>query len=80
MSDVTVIGLGEMGSALARAFLAGGKSVTVWNRTPAKAAALERLGALAASAVADAVSASPVVVIFLSGYAAASDLLGEVDY
>ena len=79
MSDVTVIGLGEMGSALARAFLAGGKSVTVWNRTPAKAATLEQLGALPKSTVADAVSASPVVVICLSGYAAASHLLGEVD-
>lgn len=77
MADVTVIGLGEMGSALARAFLAGGKSVTVWNRTPAKAAALEQLGAIPASTVADAVSASPVVVICLSGYAAASSVLGE---
>ena len=77
MADVTVIGLGEMGSALARAFLAGGKSVTVWNRTPAKAAALERLGAVRASTVAGAIAASPVVVICLSNYAAASSVLGE---
>ncbi|MFE0016532.1 NAD(P)-dependent oxidoreductase [Mesorhizobium sp. NPDC059054] len=77
MSDVTMIGLGEMGSALGRAFLAGGKSVTVWNRTPAKAAALERLGAVRASTVAGAIAASPVVVICLSDYAAASGVLGE---
>ena len=31
---VTVIGLGPMGQAMARALLAGGHPVTVWNRTP----------------------------------------------
>jgi len=36
MSDITVIGLGLMGSALARAFQNAGHSLTVWNRTAAK--------------------------------------------
>lgn len=74
MSDVTVIGLGEMGSALARAFLAGGKSVTIWNRTLAKASALVRSGANRASSMADAVAASPTVVICLSDYEATSGM------
>jgi len=38
MSDVSVLGLGNMGSALARAFLENGRAVTVWNRSPEKAA------------------------------------------
>ena len=36
MSDVTVIGLGAMGSAIANAFLNAGHDVTVWNRGPEK--------------------------------------------
>jgi 3-hydroxyisobutyrate dehydrogenase-like beta-hydroxyacid dehydrogenase len=79
MSDVTVIGLGDMGSALARAFLSAGKIVTVWNRSPEKAAPLERLGATRALTAADAVNASPVLVICVSDYAATSSVLGEKD-
>ncbi|MBV8135996.1 MAG: NAD(P)-binding domain-containing protein [Deltaproteobacteria bacterium] len=41
---VTVIGLGDMGSALARAFLANRRRVTVWNRTAAKATAFNAGG------------------------------------
>lgn len=75
MSDVTVIGLGEMGGALARAFLAGGKTTTVWNRTAAKAVSLEALGATRAATIAEAAAASPVIVICLSDYAATSNVL-----
>lgn len=37
MSEVSVIGLGAMGSALAGALLRDGHRITVWNRTTAKA-------------------------------------------
>lgn len=40
MSDVSMIGLGLTGNALARGLLLGGQRVTVWNRTPTKAALL----------------------------------------
>jgi 3-hydroxyisobutyrate dehydrogenase-like beta-hydroxyacid dehydrogenase len=40
MSDVTVIGLGAMGSALAATLIEKGHVVTVWHRTAAKAAPL----------------------------------------
>ncbi|MFD1535193.1 NAD(P)-binding domain-containing protein [Pseudonocardia aurantiaca] len=33
-TPVTVIGLGPMGQAMVRRFLAAGHRVTVWNRTP----------------------------------------------
>lgn len=75
MSDVSVIGLGEMGAALAGAFLSAGKSVTVWNRTAAKAAPLQERGAVLAASPAEAVGASPVVVICVSDYAATSAIL-----
>ncbi|MCV9941036.1 NAD(P)-binding domain-containing protein [Boseaceae bacterium BT-24-1] len=75
MSDVSVIGLGEMGAALAGAFLSAGKSVTVWNRTAVKAAPLQERGAILAASPAEAVGASPVVVICVSDYAATSAIL-----
>jgi 3-hydroxyisobutyrate dehydrogenase-like beta-hydroxyacid dehydrogenase len=37
MSDFSVIGLGVMGSALAKTLLQNGYSVTVWNRNIEKA-------------------------------------------
>ena len=60
MTDVTMIALGAMGSALARAFIGAGHSVTVWNRTAARMKPLVSLGATAASSPADAAIASPV--------------------
>ena len=44
MKNVTVIGLGVMGAALARGLLEQGFNVTVWNRTRAKARPLLDLG------------------------------------
>ena len=40
MSSITVIGLGQMGSALARTLLSAGNLVTVWNRSQDKIPAL----------------------------------------
>jgi 3-hydroxyisobutyrate dehydrogenase-like beta-hydroxyacid dehydrogenase len=77
MSDVAVIGLGAMGSALARAFLATGRTVTVWNRSKARAAPLEAIGAIQAATVADAIVASPVLVICLSDYPATFSVLED---
>jgi 3-hydroxyisobutyrate dehydrogenase-like beta-hydroxyacid dehydrogenase len=58
MSEVTVIGLGAMGSVIARTLLHNGYRVTVWNRTSAKAEALVQEGAILAPSVALAVKAS----------------------
>lgn len=78
MSDVTVIGLGNMGSALAGAVLGSGRTVTVWNRSPEKAAPLVEKGAVLAPNVTAALRASPVILICVTHYAAANDILGEV--
>ena len=78
MSEVTVIGLGNMGSALARAFLENGRAVTVWNRSPEKAATLVDKGAVLAPNPVAAITASPVIVVCVTNYAAANQILGEV--
>jgi 3-hydroxyisobutyrate dehydrogenase-like beta-hydroxyacid dehydrogenase len=77
MGDVTVIGLGAMGTALARAFLSAGKTTVVWNRTSAKADVLRDEGAKVALTAADAVAASPVIVMCLSDYAATRGIVED---
>ncbi|MGW6568818.1 NAD(P)-dependent oxidoreductase [Streptomyces sp. NPDC054975] len=72
---VTVIGLGLMGSALARAFLAGGHPTTVWNRTARKADPLVDGGAVRADSVPEAVAAGGVVVLSLIDYTAVREVL-----
>ncbi|GAA2414333.1 NAD(P)-dependent oxidoreductase [Streptomyces glaucosporus] len=74
-TPVTVIGLGRMGSALAGAFLAAGHPVTVWNRSPEKAGPLVERGAVRAATPAEAVAASPLVVVCVLDYAAVHHLL-----
>jgi 3-hydroxyisobutyrate dehydrogenase-like beta-hydroxyacid dehydrogenase len=68
MSDVTVIGLGAMGSALAGAFLDSGHSVTVWNRTEHKARPLVAKGASFAETPAKAIAASEMIVVCVDNY------------
>ncbi len=75
--NVTVIGLGAMGSALASALLAKELKVTVWNRNKAKAVSLEERGALVAENVKAAIEASPLVVICVSDYKAAANIFSE---
>lgn len=77
MSDVSVIGLGAMGSALARAFLRAGHPITVWNRTAARAEPLAALGACLAGSAADAAGASPICVVCIDNYDATRALLGD---
>ena len=62
MTDISIIGLGAMGSALARAQMKAGRTVTVWNRSPEKAEQLVTDGAIAASSASEAIMASPVTI------------------
>lgn len=75
VSDVTVIGLGEMGSALARALMRADRRVTVWNRSAAKAGPLTAEGAQFAETAAAAAAASPMTMMCVSDYQAARDIL-----
>ncbi|MCE6998030.1 NAD(P)-binding domain-containing protein [Saccharothrix sp. S26] len=73
--SVTVLGLGEMGSALATAFLEGGQRTTVWNRTPGKADALVAKGAVGAASAEEAVAGAELVVVNVKGNEAARSIL-----
>ncbi|MER7248395.1 NAD(P)-binding domain-containing protein [Kribbella sp. NPDC000426] len=78
-TPVTVLGLGAMGTALARAFLSAGHPVTVWNRTPGRSPELDALGAGRAASAAAAVAASPLVVVCLLVDATVRSTLDGVD-
>ncbi|TDP38077.1 NAD(P)-dependent oxidoreductase [Nocardia ignorata] len=72
---LTVLGLGDMGSALTRSWLAAGYTVTVWNRSPRRAP----VGAAVAATVADAVGANALVVVCLLDDASVRATLDGVD-
>lgn len=72
---VGVLGLGAMGTALARALLAAGHPTTVWNRSATKAAALVAEGATAAATPAEAIAAGRLVVACLLDDASVRDVL-----
>jgi 3-hydroxyisobutyrate dehydrogenase-like beta-hydroxyacid dehydrogenase len=67
--SVSVIGLGAMGSGIARTFIDAGCQVSVWNRSRHKIDALVEQGAIACDSPADAVNANTYVVVCLTDYA-----------
>jgi len=75
MGDVTLVGLGRMGSALARAIQNSGFDLTVWNRSPAKMQTFVVDGACGVPDVLSAFAASPVILIPIGNYVAVNALL-----
>jgi 3-hydroxyisobutyrate dehydrogenase-like beta-hydroxyacid dehydrogenase len=71
--SVTIIGLGPMGQAMARAYLAAGHQPTVWNRSPGKTVE----GAIHAGSVEEALAANQLVILSLTHYQAMYDILGD---
>lgn len=78
-APVAVLGLGPMGSALARAFVGAGVPTTVWNRTASRTEPLVAAGATGATTAAGAVSAAPLVVVCLRNHDAVRAVLGGLD-
>ncbi|MER5375822.1 NAD(P)-binding domain-containing protein [Streptomyces sp. NPDC002553] len=78
-TSLTLLGLGAMGAAFARAWMAAGHRLTVWNRTPARAAALAAEGARVADSAAEAVAANTLVVVCLLDDASVGEALAGVD-
>nr|WP_027941321.1 NAD(P)-binding domain-containing protein [Amycolatopsis taiwanensis] len=76
---VTLLGLGAMGTALARAWLAAGHPLTVWNRTASRAESLAAEGATVAATAAEAIAAKGLTVICLLDDASVRDALSEAD-
>ncbi|QNE19010.1 NAD(P)-dependent oxidoreductase [Kribbella qitaiheensis] len=76
-TSVTVLGLGAMGTALARAFLAAGHPTTVWNRTPGRSPELDGLGAVRAATLTDAIAANGLVIVCLLDYASVHEAIDD---
>ena len=75
MKNVTVIGLGVMGTALARILLQNGFKVTVWNRSLDKAETLKDEGATVAGSCNEAISANPTILVCIKTHADTKELL-----
>ncbi|MEV6242821.1 NAD(P)-binding domain-containing protein [Lentzea sp. NPDC051838] len=71
---ITVLGLGNLGRALAETFVRAGHPVTVWNRSAAKTP-----GFSAAATVAEAVALGDLVVVAVLDNRAAQQVLSGVD-
>jgi len=75
---VTLLGLGLMGSGMARRLLAAGFPLTVFNRNPAKAAPLAAAGARVAASPRDAATGAQVIISMVADDVASRNLwLGE---
>ncbi|MER8423871.1 NAD(P)-binding domain-containing protein [Mesorhizobium sp. M1403] len=77
MANISILGLGAMGQALTARFLSQGHTVTVWNRTPGKAASLVAKGAREVKSAADATAASDVTVMCVLDYAASDSVIDD---
>jgi 3-hydroxyisobutyrate dehydrogenase-like beta-hydroxyacid dehydrogenase len=78
---IAFLGLGKMGTPMARRLLEAGHSLTVWNRTPERAASLVATGATLAASPAEAAQSADAVLTMLFDDAANEEVLfgGEGD-
>lgn len=76
--SVAVLGCGNMGSAMVRAYASKGWRVTAWNRTSERAQALADVGADVASSSREALTRTPLAILCVSTTEDASQLLDGV--
>ena len=76
---VAQLGTGIMGAGMARSMLRAGLPVRVWNRTRARAKALEADGAVIASTPADAAREADVLVTMLPDAATVEDVMRQAE-
>ena len=75
MATLAVLGLGNMGSALAHCLLKAGYSVCVWNRTPEKTKSFANAGAVICVSPEDAVAASDFVIVCIKSHKETAELV-----
>src|SRR5215471_2349453 len=73
-STVAVVGLGGMGSRMARRLLGAGYQVIVWNRSREKTLSLLDIGALPVHTPAEAAARAEVVITMVSDPVALKDV------
>jgi 3-hydroxyisobutyrate dehydrogenase-like beta-hydroxyacid dehydrogenase len=75
--DVGLIGLGGMGTGMAKSLLRAGHRVTVFNRTRSRAEALQGDGAIVAATIADASRSGIVITMVADDSALESQVFGD---
>jgi 3-hydroxyisobutyrate dehydrogenase-like beta-hydroxyacid dehydrogenase len=66
MARIGFLGLGEMGTPMARCLLRAGHDLVVWNRSPERTVALAREGAAVASSPAQAAAGADVIITMVA--------------
>lgn len=83
MARIGFVGLGLMGGPMAGHLVTAGHTVTVWNRTPAKAEPLREIGATVAGSLAELAAGQEVICLCLSRsedvLAVAADLMPHME-
>lgn len=74
--EITIIGLGQMGTRLAELLVAGGYTVSVWNRTRAKADGIA--GVKVFENLDEAIAQSPLVVLCVLDYEAVNRIMDGI--
>ncbi|GII55298.1 hypothetical protein Pth03_36870 [Planotetraspora thailandica] len=73
---IAFLGLGTMGTPMARRLLAAGHPLTVWNRSAGRAEELGQEGATVAASPAEAVRDADIVITMLADPAAVREVVG----
>lgn len=77
--QIGLVGTGRMGSAIVQRLISQGHTLTVWNRTRAKAAALEAAGAKVAATPAELAAKSEAIVTIMTNAAAIDAVYAGTD-
>lgn len=78
-TPATVIGMGAMGSAIATVLLKGDHPTTVWNRSADRKLDVVDKGAVRASTLEEAFTASPLVIVCVLDQGAEDEILAFLD-
>ena len=77
--QIGLVGTGRMGSAIVQRLIGQGHTLTVWNRTRAKAAALEAAGARVAATPAELAAKSEAIITIMTNAAAIEAVYSGTD-
>jgi 3-hydroxyisobutyrate dehydrogenase-like beta-hydroxyacid dehydrogenase len=73
---ISVVGIGNLGAALARVLLEAGGDLAVWNRTPGRVESLVEHGARAPATLEETLKHAEIVVFALASYEVAQAVFG----
>ncbi len=77
MNDITLVGLGAMGTAIGRELMENNCNLTIWNRSVGRGKSLIDMGVISSTNLAQAISTSSIVIICINEYLAAWALLDD---